>query len=70
MPGGENKDRPDSKYQQVLILVGLHIVSRRFATSLFPKSHGRHTALREIYLQDQAKGGGEIDLFGSHCHEY
>ena len=28
----------------------------------FQRAHGRHTALREIYLQDPAKRSGEIDL--------
>ena len=27
----------------------------------FQRAHGRHTALREIYLQDQAKRGGAGD---------
>ena len=36
----------------------------------FQRAHGRHTALREIYLQDTSKKSWGIDLLGSHCHEY
>ena len=36
----------------------------------FQRVHGRHTALREIYLLDPSKKTWGNILVGLHCHEY